>query len=220
MDYTKNLKKQSYMKKLLILTLCLFCLSSMAQTTVYSRLPQNRKELKSAQKWSRKGSWRNGFTKAKPHSSVNLMEFHEQYQKNQAQWDAAFRYLAEHDVTTMPKGKYPIEGPDLVGQIQDDVNQPLEKRNSESHYHHIDFQWVVRGCERFAHLDHNSSTPSTEWKEDVIRYNYDVSKTLFYDSTPGEFFLFFPCDWHIAKIATEREDQNIRVVVIKLDYVD
>ncbi|WP_394801223.1 hypothetical protein [Bacteroides intestinalis] len=31
--------------------------------------------------------------------------------------------------------------------------------------------------------------------------------------------MFFPSDWHIAKIATDKEDQDIRVIVIKLDYM-
>ena len=42
---------------------------------------------------------------------------------------------------------------------------------------------------------------------------------MFIDSTPERFFLFFPSDWHIAKIQTDKEDQNIRVVVVKLDYI-
>ena len=46
-----------------------------------------------------------------------------------------------------------------------------------------------------------------------------LEKTTFIDSVPGEFFLFFPSDWHIAKIATDKEDQDIRVIVIKLDYM-
>lgn len=50
-------------------------------------------------------------------------------------------------------------------------------------------------------------------------YTYEVEKTMFIDSTPGRFFLFFPSDWHIAKVQTEKESQEIRVVVIKLDYV-
>ena len=48
---------------------------------------------------------------------------------------------------------------------------------------------------------------------------YDVTKTKFYDSTPDKFFIFFPGDWHIAKISTDQEDQSIRVIVIKVDYI-
>jgi biofilm protein TabA len=54
----------------------------------------------------------------------------------------------------------------------------------------------------------------------VIHYDYAPQKARFYDSNPGEFFIFFPRDWHIAKVATDGEDQTIRVIVIKVDYKD
>ncbi|MDE6637306.1 MAG: YhcH/YjgK/YiaL family protein, partial [Muribaculaceae bacterium] len=48
----------------------------------------------------------------------------------------------------------------------------------------------------------------------------DVDKAKFYDSTPDKFFLFFPEDWHIAKINNDTDDQDIRVIVVKIDYVE
>lgn len=156
---------------------------------------------------------------ARPHECTDMQELESQYAKNKAQWDAAFEWLGSHDLLTVPKGKYPIEGTTLVASVEDSANQPLEKRKSESHYYHIDLQYVVKGTERFALLDHATSRPNCEWKDDVIRYDYVLEKTRFIDSEPGKFFLFFPNDWHIAKIATEQDDQQIRVIVIKLDYV-
>lgn len=157
----------------------------------------------------------------RPHSSTNMKELKRQYNKNREQWDKMFEWLSQHDLLAMEKGKYPIEGTSLIVSIEDSFNQPLEKRRSESHYHHIDFQWVVSGVERFALLDHATSRPNCEWKEDVIRYDYDVEKTTFIDSSPDHFFLFFPSDWHIAKIESpSSSDQKIRVVVVKLDYVE
>ena len=173
-----------------------------------------------ARQWMDEGTWRNGFDKASPHASVNAAEFYSQYTKNTTQWEAMFRWLAETDLTAIPKGKYPIEGTTLTASVEDSSNQPLAERKSESHYHHIDFQYVVKGMERFAILDHATSTPNCDYKPDVIRYDYDIDKTTFYDSTPEEFFIFFPCDWHIAKIANDGDDQAIRVIVVKLDYVE
>jgi YhcH/YjgK/YiaL family protein len=172
-----------------------------------------------ARQWTLSRSWTSGFD-ALPDVCVNLDEFQSQYTKNQAQWDAAFQWLATHDLTTVPAGKHPIEGTTLVVSVEDSENQPLEKRKSESHYHHIDFQYVVKGTERFGILDHATSTPNCDYKPDVIRYDYDRSKLQLIDSTPNRFILFFPSDWHIAKIATDKDDQTIRVIVIKLDYVD
>lgn len=99
-------------------------------------------------------------------------------------------------------------------------NDPLEKRGSESHNHHIDFQYVVKGVERFGIIDHYTSTPNCKYRPDVIHYDYKKCRTKFYDSTPDEFFIFFPRDWHIAKVANDTDNQDIRVLVIKVDYKD
>ena len=164
------------------------------------------------------GEWRNGYDGALPHSSVNVVDFYLQYKKNPEQWKALFGWLAKTDLLAIPKGKHPIEGSSLVASVEDSNNEPLEKRRSESHFHNIDFQLVVKGTERFGLIDHYTSKPNTRYRRDVIHYDYDVEKALFYDSTPDRFFIFFPSDWHIAKVATEKDDQNIRVIVIKVEY--
>ena len=173
-------------------------------------------------KWVKQGEWRNGFTAAKPDKTVNLKEFYDQYHKNKAQWDALFKWLAETDLLAIPKGKHPIAGTALVASVEDSENQPLEKRNTESHRKKIDFQYVVKGRERFALLDHASSTVKNPYddQKDVIRYDYDVKKTYFFNNKRGRFIIFFPSDWHIAKIATKKKDQKIRVIVVKMDYVE
>ena len=171
-----------------------------------------------SREWTLGKSWSNGFD-ALPDVSTNLDEFKSQYEKNQGEWDAMFSWLASHDLTAIPAGKHKIEGTDLVVSVEDSKNEPLERRRSEAHREHIDFQYVVKGQERFGLIDHDSSTPSTEWRPDVIHYNYDKEKAIFVDSTPQRFFLFFPSDWHIAKVATDKDDQTIRVIVVKLNYV-
>lgn len=204
----------------LILSLLLFQLSLGLAQDVYTKQFNDRKLEKKAAKWLKKGQWRCGFTKASPDASVNATDFYVQYQRNPAQWQALFRWISETDLTAIPKGKHPIEGTRLVASVEDSKNGPLEKRQSESHYHHIDFQYVVSGVERFGLIEHNSSTPNCAWREDVIHYDYDRSKARFIDSAPDRFFIFFPQDWHIAKVENDSDDQNIRVIVIKVDYID
>lgn len=186
-------------------------------TQYYGDKPELIKEAKA---WAESGIWRNGFDKAKPHSSVNLVDFYLQYQKNPQQWQALFDYLAKTDLLSIPKGKHKIPDSDLVVSVEDSKNEPQEKRRSESHNKHIDFQYVVKGTERFGVIDHYTSTPNCKYRPDVIHYDYAPQKARFYDSNPGEFFIFFPRDWHIAKVATDGEDQTIRVIVIKVDYKD
>lgn len=172
-----------------------------------------------AKSWVESGAWRNGF-KANPYKDINCTDFYTQYQKNRAQWDAAFKWLATHDLLTIEKGKHPIEGTSLVVSVEDSENRPIDKQQSESHYTKIDLQYCVKGTERFAVLDHYTSKPNCAYRKDVIHYDYDKSMTRFYDSRPDEFFLFFPGDWHVAKLENDTNDQVIRVIVIKIDYIE
>lgn len=191
-----------------------------AQSGYYTREYTDRHKVRQARQWLKAGSWRHDFHKADPHKSVNITEFYEQYEKNPTQWKALFRWLADTDLKAISAGKHPIPGTQLVASVEDSKNEPLAKRNSESHYHHIDFQYVVGGTERFAIIDHETSTPKDQYKPDVIHYNYDAGRARFYDSTADKFFIFFPSDWHIAKIENDGYNQDIRVIVIKVDYID
>lgn len=209
------MKRQILTLAMLVMT----CIAASAQTQ-YTREFTDSKFMEKAQKWVNNGCWRNGFCKASAHYTVNPGEFWFQYHKNKKQWKAMFKWLAKTDLTALPAGKHPIEGTTLVASIEDTTNGELDSRQCEMHREHIDFQYVVKGTERFGLVDHLSSIgPKDVYKPDVQHYWYDLSKARFFDSTPEQFFLFFPDDWHIAKVANEKADQNIRVVVIKLDYV-
>lgn len=185
-------------------------------------LVANAQTDKDASQWLKQGLWRNGFKKANPHKTLNATEFHAQYSKNRQQWETLFQWLRDTDLQAIPKGKHPIPNSTLTASVEDSQNQPLEKRNTESHKKKIDFQLVVRGTEGFALLDHESSTVSVPYdeKKDVMRYTYDPSKTHFFNVRAGQFVIFFPSDWHIAKVATKKKDQNIRVIVVKMDYME
>lgn len=211
-------------KKKILLTcfILIFCVNviNINAQNIYTRQFTDTKLIEKAEKWGKKGKWRNGFMKANPHESLNITEFYLQYKKNPKQWKALFHWLATTDLLSISKGKYSIPGSNLVANVEDSKNEVLSKRTSESHYHHIDFQYVVKGVERFGILEHHSSIPNCKYKPDVIHYDYDLGKTKFYDSTTDKFFIFFPSDWHIAKICNDTSNQNIRVIVIKVDYIN
>ena len=197
------------MKRLtVLLTVCLMVLATSAQDD--------------ARQWLKQGEWRCGFTKAKPHKTLNTSGFYSQYKKNTKQWETLFQWLRDTDLETIPKGKHPIPNSTLVASVEDSENSPLEKRNTESHRRKIDFQLVVRGTEGFALLDHESSTVSQPYdeKKDVMRYHYVREKTHFFNVKGGQFVIFFPSDWHIAKVQTKKKNQQIRVIVVKMDYVE
>lgn len=210
-------------KNILVTLLLLFSLGGLAKhdlNNIYTKPCENKTLIKTAKRWMTCGDWRNGFFAASPHKTVNAVEFYSQYQKNKQEWNAAFSWLAKNDLRNIPNGNYKIEGTNLIASVQDDSNGPLDKRQSESHYHHIDLQYTVSGIEGFGIIEHETSKPSCKYRPDVIHYSYDVNKARFYNSSSDKFFLFFPGDWHIAKVNTNKRNQKFRVVVIKLDYID
>ena len=185
-------------------------------------LPLSVNAQNDARTWMKKGEWANGFKKAKAHKTLDINQFYSQYKKNTSQWNTLFSWLKDTDLLTIPKGKHPIPGSTLVASVEDSENGPLEKRNTESHRKKIDFMIVVKGTEGFALLDHESSTVSQPYNEqkDVMRYNYVKEKTNFFNVKSGQFVIFFPSDWHITKVQTKKKDQTIRVIVVKMDYID
>ena len=189
---------------------------------VFLTLTISAQSSKEVRQWIKMGEWRNGFNKANPHKTLNINEFYTQYQKNTNQWNTLFQWLRDTDLEAIPKGKHPIPNSTLVASVEDSENSPLDKRNTESHKKKIDFMVVVKGTEGFALLDHASSTISVPYddKKDVMRYQYDKNKTHFFHVKSGQFVIFFPSYWHIAKVQTKKKDQKIRVIVVKMDYVE
>lgn len=189
---------------------------------VFLTLTISAQSSKEVRQWIKMGEWHNGFNKANPHKTLNINEFYTQYQKNTNQWNTLFQWLRDTDLEAIPKGKHPIPNSTLVASVEDSENSPLDKRNTESHKKKIDFMVVVKGTEGFALLDHASSTISVPYddKKDVMRYQYDKNKTHFFHVKSGQFVIFFPSDWHIAKVQTKKKDQKIRVIVVKMDYVE
>lgn len=202
---------------LLAASLCAYEAKAQTYTNQYPKELQ-----KIAAKWVKKGEWKNGFTKAVPAPTVNLVEFYLQYNKNPEQWKALFRWLEDTDLLAIPGGKQPIPGTNLTVSVEDSENRFSEDdlkdgKGSESHWQKIDVMYVVKGKEGFCRLDHDTSTPLAEYKKDRLEYKFDASRLEHFESIPGTFNIMFPCDWHVAKVKTNDASQQIRVLVIKME---
>lgn len=203
------------------MTALVILVSVLANAQTYTN--QYPKELtRLAQKWVEKGAWRNGFTKASPAPTVNVVEFYLQYHKNPEQWKALFQWLQATDLLAIPAGRMPIPGTTLTVSVEDGDNwcsqDDLRKgKGSESHYQKIDFMYVVSGTEGFCRLDHETSHPLADYKPDRLEYAFEYDRLQQFTSIPGTFNIMFPCDWHVAKVKTTEESQRLRVLVIKVD---
>lgn len=205
------------LSSLLLATLALMATAQGA--AVYTKPCADRKLCREATAWAESGAWKNGFTKAEPDKSVNLAEFYTQYQRAPQTWQALFEWLEKTDLLTISAGRHVIPGTTLIASVEDSSNEPLAKRQSESHHWNADFMFVVRGTEGFRRLDHVTSQPKTKYKYDVVRYTFLPERLETLTSTPGRFIIMFPDDWHIAKVATDEADQQLRVIVVKMPYL-
>lgn len=195
---------------------------TMKAQTYTNHYPKDMEKL--ASKWVKKGEWRNGFTKASPAANVNLVDFYIQYQRNPQQWQALFKWLQETDLLAIPGGRTPIPGTNLTVSVEDGDNWCSDAdlkagKGSESHRQKIDFMYVVKGYEGFCRLDHETSKPQSDYKPDRLEYFFDADRLERFESVPGTFNIMFPCDWHVAKVKTQHESQRLRVLVVKMDYV-
>lgn len=177
---------------------------------------------KIAAKWMKKGEWKNGFTKAVPAPTVNVTKFYIQYHKNPQQWKALFEWLENTDLLTIPGGRQTIPGTSLTVSVEDSENwcsdaDLKDGKGSESHWEKIDFMYVVKGKEGFCRLDHETSTPKAPYKPDRLEYIFDSNRLQRFESIEGTFNIFFPCDWHIAKVKTSEDSQKLRVLVVKMN---
>lgn len=209
--------------KIFALLISVFSITTASAQTYTNQYPKELNKI--AQKWMKKGEWKNGFTKALPDDHVNAVEFYLQYHRNPQEWDAVFKWMEETDLLAVEKGRHPIPGTDLTVNVEDGDNWCSEDdlkagKGSESHCKKIDFMLVVRGSEGFALLDHDTSTQNNEYTLDRDRkeYKFDYNRLERFYNTPGRFIIMFPCDWHCAKIKASTPQPNLRVLVCKVNY--
>lgn len=168
---------------------------------------------KAAKKWFNKKEWLNG-AKLKPHASINKEVLARQYQLNQAYWDEAFTFLSTHNLDSLPKGKYPIDGDNVTASVTEDPSKDFEKTNWESHRKFIDIQCIISGEEKMGVYPVAEAQVTKEYdeKKDVANY---TAPGKFYVGRPGTFFIFFPSDAHRPNI-TPGGNKLVKKIVIKV----
>jgi biofilm protein TabA len=179
-----------------------------AQTTV-----GNTWSKKQVKKWFNKKEWLNGASLT-PQKSINKEEFAREYQANKKYWDEAFLFLKEHNLDTLSKGKYPIDGDNVYASVTEDPSKDFDKTNWESHRKYIDLQCIISGEEKMGISPVVNSTVTKEYddKKDVANYTADGK---FYVGTAHTFFIFFPQDAHRPNI-TPGGNKVVKKIVIKV----
>jgi len=196
---------------LLVVTSSLF-LTAAAQTATPGSWTKS-----AAKKWFSGKEWLNGVTLT-PHKSIDQQEFARQYHLNKVYWDSAFAFLKEHDLQTIAKGKYPIDGDHVFATVTEDPTKDFEKTNWESHRKYVDIQCVITGVERMGVSPVTKATVTEPYdeKKDVAHYTVEGTQ---YDIPAGTFVVFFSQDAHRPNI-TPGGNKPVKKIVIKVQAAE
>jgi YhcH/YjgK/YiaL family protein len=165
-----------------------------------------------ASKWFAKKEWKNELP-LEPHETTNKVTFAEQYNKNKAAWDKAFKFLGDNLETKEP-GKYEIYGDNVYAIVTEAPSKQLEAAKWEAHEKFIDIQYVIKGEEKIGITPLSTVTVSKPYDETNDYALYEADGPL-YTARPGTFFLFFPDDVHRPNILVKGFDV-VKKVVIKV----
>lgn len=202
--------KNTLFKGLPLVLLFMACMvAAFAQDTAWTQ--------KKAEEWFKSGEWKNGL-KINGDRSIDKITFARQYQKNKAEWDKAFVFMRDSDLTHMKTGKYLIDGYDVYAMITEGPEKTFEQSAWESHRKYIDLHYVVTGKEKMGRAPVAGATVTQPYDEkaDIAHYTTDGQ---FYIGDPAVFFLFFPSDAHRPGIKVDGYD-TVRKLVIKIRWVD
>ena len=168
---------------------------------------------KNAAKWMKSNEWKNGLA-LKVHPSVNGVAFEDQYHKNKAEWDKAFSFMRDQDLSALKPDKYVIDGDNVYAMITEAPSKTFEQSDWESHRKYIDIQYVIKGEEKIGVVPLAKATVSKPYDETKDYANY-TAEGEYYTAKPGTFFLFFPDDVHRPNIKIEGYEV-VKKLVIKI----
>jgi YhcH/YjgK/YiaL family protein len=130
----------------------------------------------------------------------------------------AIEHVRGYDLTTLPPGKYMLEGDAMFMLAQDAQTKPKHERNAESHRKFVDIQLLVEGEERLGVSRLSQTCVVSEDKLEEADYALYSAVDVESDIVlmPGMFAVFFPADVHRPCCAVN-EERAIRKVVVKID---
>lgn len=112
----------------------------------------------------------------------------------------AIKILKETDVTDMHHGKYPLDGDNMILQINEIITGPKKEKKPEVHRKYIDVQYMVHGQELIGFYPDCGDGEVLEdllEENDVLFYEErDDINELMLPMTDGCYAIFFPEDVH------------------------
>jgi YhcH/YjgK/YiaL family protein len=127
----------------------------------------------------------------------------------------AFKYLNATDLASLEKGKYEIDGKDIIAIVNEYETVDPSSERMESHKKYIDVQYIVRGAELIGHDQLLEKSPSKAYDEEADYMLFSEKPSFFSRMEQNYFAIFFPTDLHMPNIRIDQPAQ-VKKVVIKI----
>ncbi|MCW0483227.1 YhcH/YjgK/YiaL family protein [Gaoshiqia sediminis] len=169
--------------------------------------------MSNEKEWFNQGEWAEGIS-VKAHESVDVKEFHKQYQARPDVWKSVFQFLKQ-DLSALEVGKYPLAGDLAFAMVSEYQTKLPENAKWEAHKKYIDLQYVISGEEKMGVLPLEKVANPEEYNETKDLIFYGENEGDYFTATPEAFFLFFPTDVHRPSILVG-ESKPVKKVVVKI----
>jgi YhcH/YjgK/YiaL family protein len=128
---------------------------------------------------------------------------------------AAFAFLKRGDVSTLPPGRYEIDGDNVFALVQSYVTHDPEPRRFEVHRRYVDVQFIAEGRERIGVADLSTlqwTEPYDEPRDAAFLTGAGVDVEL----AVGGFMVLFPHDAHQPCLHPAGGPASVRKIVVKV----
>jgi YhcH/YjgK/YiaL family protein len=126
----------------------------------------------------------------------------------------AFDYLKNTDLVNLEAGKHEIDGENLFALVQEYDTKSEEDALMESHFKHIDIQYIIEGKELMGLVIKKDQVPTLiDAEKDYAKYQEDDYSFMLFEE--GMFGIYFPEDIHLPNIQLD-EPARVKKIVIKV----
>jgi YhcH/YjgK/YiaL family protein len=171
-----------------------------------------------ARKWFNASHWKTDFPFA---IQADKEEFCRQNLCNPAEWEAAYHFLRDSTLLTMPAGRYNLTANGTYANVTDYTTKDTpDTRLYEAHHRYIDVQYIAGGEEEMDKLPlHKILKKEAEHyrpKGDVANYKATGLKPTRYVARKGTVYIFFPSDAHKTNMKVDKQPCKVRKIVVKV----
>ena len=140
----------------------------------------------------------------------------EKYDYFSAKFQAAYKWIAETDLSAISDGTYRVMGDDVIANVQSYTTSPAESLRYETHDEHFDIQYIAEGREFFAVRPCEGLTLLESKPERDAKFwsvpDDECSMVLLH---AGEFIVVAPEEAHKSRCLVD-EPEHVRKVLIKV----